>query len=368
MAEYFIVTTPGIEAITQAELGAIGIEAQVETGGLTVKGGLLELYKANYLLRTANRVLARVGQPFMARTYEELGQRASALPWEQYLDGKCTLRFHVSCSRSKLMHSGVVAKSVGRAIQRRLSVSEMVEGEEQEVHVRIHEDKVTISMDASGEMLYKRGYRQQVTRSPMRETLAAALIFASSWDKATPLIDPFCGSGTIPVEAALIAKGVPAGVLRNFAFQRWPNFDKAAWQQARSYEMPKPAVMPAIFGYDRDAGAIEISKANAERAGVADLITFGHQALSHLQNGAARGWVVTNPPYGVRVSEGADLRNLYAQFGNVLRARLPGWHVALVTNAAMLSGHAALRLTEVAKVSNGGIQTIFQTGSVPKGY
>ena len=116
MAEYFIVTTPGIEAITQAELSAIGIEGQVETGGLTVKGGLLELYKANYLLRTANRVLARVGQPFMARTYEELGQRASALPWEQYLDGKCTLHFHVSCSRSKLMHSGVVSKSIGRAI------------------------------------------------------------------------------------------------------------------------------------------------------------------------------------------------------------------------------------------------------------
>ena len=366
MADYFVVVTPGIEPITLLECQRLGLEAQVEVGGVTIKGGPDVMYKANYYLRTANRVLVRVGQPFMARSFEELGQKSAALPWENWITPNCALQFHVSSSRSKLLHTGVIAKFVARAIQKRLQTGEMVEGETQGVHIRIHEDKVTISLDSSGELLYRRGYRQQVTKSPMRETLAAALILASGWDGRSALVDPFCGSGTIPIEAALIAKNIPAGAFRNFSFEHWPGFDKAAWKQVKQAGGSAAETIPPIYGFDRDAGAIEISRANAERAGVAGAITFACQAISHFPAIGGIGWVVTNPPYGVRISEGNDLRNLYAQMGKVLRAQAPGWNLALVTNDIRLSGHSGLRLENGAQVSNGGITTTFQTCVIPQ--
>lgn len=370
MNEYYVITPPGVEEITKGELADLGIEAKAEHGGLTFKGDLVDMYKANYFLRTANRVIARIGQPFYARSVQELSRRIGNLPWEKHLNHRFELDFQVTCSHSKLMHTGVITKFVAEAIKNKLENAPKNPKDDrtlhQTVYVRLENDKLTASLDTSGVILYKRGYRQEVTKSPMRETLAAALILASGWDKRSPLIDPFCGSGTIPVEASWMAFNIPAGYLRKFAFMDWLDFDLGTWNAIRNSLKIDLDNKIEIFGFDRDAGAIEIAQSNAKRAGVGDRIKFHCQALSYLQSNRPHGWIITNPPYGHRISEGNDLRNLYAQLGKVLRSETPGWTLAIITNDTQLSGHSGFKLETLNKVRNGGINTTIEKCVIPK--
>ena len=196
-------------------------------------------------------------------------------------------------------------------------------------------------------------------------TLAAALLMFCGWDGTVPLIDPFCGSGTIPIEAALLALNIPPGLKRPFAFMAWPGFDETAWQticaEARAAQK---TVLPPILASDRDEGAIRMARANAERAGVAEYIQFSPQAVSAIQAPQQPGWVVTNPPYGERVSARKDLRNLYAQFGNVLRAQCPSWQVGILSNDRMLLGQTGLALDTSIRLINGGLPVILARGTV----
>jgi putative N6-adenine-specific DNA methylase len=193
------------------------------------------------------------------------------------------------------------------------------------------------------------------------------MLFASGWDKASPLLDPFCGSGTIAIEAALMARNIAPGRARRFSFMDWPNFDAALWQSLletaetradnpRSEAERDRASLPPIMASDRDAGAIEAAKANAAHAGVADGIEFSRRAVSAIEPPSQPGWVVTNPPYGVRVSGNKDLRNLYAQFGNVLRAKCPGWHVAMLSGSAQLQKSVGLKFDDGVPLVNGGLK------------
>jgi putative N6-adenine-specific DNA methylase len=211
-------------------------------------------------------------------------------------------------------------------------------------------------------LLHKRGYRQAVAKAPLRETLAAALLMASGWDKATPLLDPFCGSGTIPIEAALMALGIPPGVNRSFAFMNWPGYDQTLFKLQRSETSRHSA--PPILASDRDAGAVDMAHENARRAGVEDFIEFKCLAVSSIQPPEKPGWVVTNPPYGLRISEGKDLRNLYAQFGNVLRRLCPGWNLSVLCNDAVLLGQMHLELDTLTGFVNGGIGVRVAKGRV----
>jgi len=219
-------------------------------------------------------------------------------------------------------------------------------------------------MDSSGELLHRRGYRQAVAKAPLRETLAAAMLLASGWDKKSPLIDPFCGSGTIAIEAALLASGLPPGGNRRFAFMNWPTYDKNLWQEVLFKVKPLSGLETIILASDRDAGAVQMARENAQRAGVADLIHIECQAVSSIRPPEEPGWIVTNPPYGVRVSSGKDLRNLYAQLGNVLRAKCPGWHLAILGSDPMLLGQIGVKLTPSFSITNGGIPVRLVRGLV----
>jgi len=375
----FIITAPGLERITADELDALGITGgRVIEGGVTLDATRRELYGANLHLRTASRVVVRIGS-FGAKAFHELARRAGKLPWEAFVSPNLAVSLSVTCRKSRLYHSDAVAERVASAIASRVpGVSfgadrgeEPVEPErsapEQLILVRLLHDQCTVSVDSSGALLHMRGYRQAVAKAPMRETLAAATLLASGWTGAAPLLDPMCGSGTIPVEGALIARRMAPGMGRRFAFERWPEFDGTLWREvvaeAESRVLPSAAV--PIQGSDRDAGAIEAALANAARAGVGADMELVHRALSAMEPPKEAGWLVSNPPYGVRVGERDRLRNLYAQFGKVVRARCAGWTVALVSGDTALERQTGLKLRALLRTSNGGIPVRIVAGKVP---
>ena len=190
------------------------------------------------------------------------------------------------------------------------------------------------------------------------------MLLASGWDRRSPLLDPFCGSGTIPIEAALLAAGLPPGLHRRFAFMDWPDFDSVLWETILEQVHPMVSQRPAILASDRDAGAIAMARANAERAGVLDWIEFEQRAISAIAPPVGPGWVVTNPPYGERVSPGKDLRDLYARFGDVLRQACPGWTVAVLCSDPVLLGQMQMELDQSIRLSNGGISVRLARGNV----
>lgn len=378
MLSLFAVTAPGVEKICAEELRQLGLFDEntsgfaIDAGGVSFQGELSAIYRANLHLRTANRVLLRLGD-FYAVAFPELRKRASRLDWGRYLVAGQTVAIRVTCHKSKLYHSEAVAERIAGAIEDCLgsSVNRQKPGDEeaenppQLIVVRLANDHCTISVDTSGELLHRRGYRQALGKAPLRETLAAAMILASGWDGKSPLIDPFCGSGSIPIEAALIALGLAPGRNREFAFMKWPRYDAKLWTTLLASSSPTAGVdMPPIFASDRDAGVIRMAHENAERAGVAEYVQFACQAVSAMTPPETVGSVVTNPPYGVRISENKDVRNLYAQFGKVLRQKCAGWSATILCNDVKLLNQTALKLDTSLKFSNGGINVIVARGKV----
>jgi putative N6-adenine-specific DNA methylase len=382
MYPLFAVTAPGLEAITQQELTALGIltssrfiqpepgELAEEAEGIAFEAGSEGLYRANLHLRTASRILVRLGE-FYAAAFSELRKKAARLPWEEYLQPGQPVALRVTCHKSRLYHSDGAAEriagAIGDRIGRPVDVVKPEEGVPQLALVvaRLVHDRCTLSLDTSGGLLHQRGYRLETAKAPLRETLAAGMLLASGWDAASPLMDPFCGSGTIPIEAALMARRIAPGKNRRFAFMDWPSFDPALWQAqleaAIAGERPSSAVLIAS---DRDAGAIRIAQANAGRAGVLDDIQFSCRAFSAIEPPAGRGWIVTNPPYGMRVSPAHDLRNLYSQLGSVLHALCRGWHAGVLCSSDYLMGHAHLHLDGSQAFINGGIPVKLFIGKI----
>jgi len=377
MEEIFAVSAPGVKPYTLGELKGLGLvnreggpkkdsERFEEPGGVTFYGDLGDIYRANLHLRTASRVLVRLGS-FRATAFSELRKKAGRLPWEKYMLPGQALALRVTCHKSRLYHSDAVAERVAGAAGDRLGkpsrLSKFKNEDElaaaQMVVVRVVHDHCTISIDSSGEALHRRGYRLATAKAPLRETLAAAILLASGWGADVPLVDPFCGSGTIPIEAALLARRLAPGRNRLFAFMNWPGFDRQVLDQllaeAQAAERPAGDGLPIILGSDRDAGAVKLAQENAGRAGVLDQIDFSCRAISVIEPPARPGWVVTNPPYGVRVSANHDLRNLYAQFGKVLRAGCGGWQVAMLSNDPQLVANTGLDFNEGLGLVNGGV-------------
>ena len=373
--ELFASTAPGLESIAAGELKSLGARGRQETGGVAFAGDLGRLYEANLCLRTASRVVVRLGE-FHASTFYELERRAKKLPWDEFLSGSSAVRLRVTCRKSKLYHSDAVAERVLSAIAGSVSGSidaepveaddEAVEGEglSQLFVVRIVEDECEISVDSSGELLHRRGYRKEVAKAPLRETIAAAMVLASGWKRGDALLDPMCGSGTIPIEAAMLARKMAPGLKREFQFMKWPGFDSACWN--RLLETARAALIPLpveLLGSDRDAGAVQAASHNAERAGVADNVRFFQGAVSGTIDGlesgvAGTGWILTNPPYGVRVRETGDLRNLYAKLGSTVKKRAD-WRLGVLTPDLDLVRQAKLPLRARFGTSNGGIPVTF---------
>lgn len=385
---FFAITAPGIEQITAAELRALNVQVgDIERGGVTFTGALADLYAANLWLRTASRILVRVAS-FRAATFFELERRARRVPWSSYVASGQGVRFRVTCRKSRLYHSDAVAQRLAAAagarsftVERRAEAhDDAVEGrtpasadedDRQLFIVRLDHDVVTISADSSGPLLHRRGYRQATARAPMRETLAAAMLLASGWDPHTPLLDPMCGSGTIPIEAALIARNIAPGAARSFAFQRWPGFDAGPWRSllGAAREAALVSALAPILASDRDAGAMRATLENAERAGVAADIQIATRSISAIAPPVApltpTGAIVTNPPYGVRVGD-SSVRDLYARFGQLLRAHFSGWRVTILTADPRLASRLAVPLERLFETSNGGIPVRCDHGVVPE--
>jgi putative N6-adenine-specific DNA methylase len=240
--------------------------------------------------------------------------------------------------------------------------------------VRFLHDRAVVSADSSGALLHLRGYRQAVAKAPLRETLAAALLRASGWQPSAPLLDPMCGAGTIAIEAALLARHIPPGlasdelVARRYAMQEWPEFDDRLWTGVvdRAREGILAAAPAPIHGSDRDAGAVEAARANARRAGVVADTEFVLKPLSAVHPPAGRGWLVTNPPYGLRLGESEGLRDLYASLGHLARRELPGWTLALLSADRRLEGQVGVRWTEALRTRNGGIPVRVVVAGIPE--
>jgi putative N6-adenine-specific DNA methylase len=387
MPNFFAVCVPGLESFTTKELKDLGLPVSSSTssrgslegkgeveevGGVEFRGPLADLYRANLHLRTASRILFHLGS-FYADTFSDLGRRAKRLPWEAYLKPRRPVALRVTCHRSRLFHSGGVIERILESVGSRLGQVppiKKLDGEEESnpqqlIIVRLVENRCTISLDSSGALLHKRGYRLATAKAPLRETLAAGILMASGWDLHSPLIDPFCGSGTIPIEAALMAGKIAPGIKRRFAFMDWPNFDRETWERlkAPSGQGP-PKSVPPILGSDRDAGAIRAAGENAGRAGVAGDIIFSRRALSDLEVPPGRGWVVTNPPHGVRLKGNRDLRSLYIRLGRVLRAKCPGWNAAILCGNDSLLDLSGIQFDRRFPMQSGGLRVTLATGKI----
>jgi putative N6-adenine-specific DNA methylase len=391
--EIFASTAPGLESIAAGELKALGMRGTQEIGGVAFSGDLERIYKANLWLRTATRVTVRMGR-FHASTFFELERRAKKLDWRRFLPSAGAVRLRVTCRKSKLYHSDAVAERVLGIIDRcadRPMSAQVISSEDDDLErnlssesesasvageaksgnppsqlfvVRIVHDECEISADSSGELLHRRGYRQEIAKAPLRETIAAAMVLASGWKGRDALLDPMCGSGSIPIEAAMIARGIAPGLKRNFQFMDWPNFDSSTWNTL--VDDAHSAVREFsgdIMGADRDAGAVGAAMRNAGRAGVADSVRFSERSLSASmdsirQSESDAGWILTNPPYGIRVGDARELRDLYAALGNAVK-EAPDWRVGILTSDSALVRQSKRAFAARFSTSNGGIPVGF---------
>jgi len=385
--DVFVICTPGLEALVAAEIEKLGVRnPRPRHGGVDAAVTVPQLWSLNLRLRAATRVLVRVAR-FPADAFATLQAGLRRIDWEEWLRPGTAVDLKVAASNSALFHTGAIAERAAEVLGQQghdVVASAPMDGGDaaaligagpgapQVVHLRITRDVVLVSIDSSGSPLYRRGWRLATAKAPLRETLAAALIAHSEWDRKAPLVDPFCGSGTIVIEAALAARRMAAGQARAFAFETWPSFDAAGWERMKAGAAADVVAGKApIIGADRDEGAIAAARSNAERAGVADAIEFRHASVSDLALPARAGWIVTNPPYGVRVgdapgtSPSTDLRDLYDRFGAVLRERAAGWRVELVGAEAdpaaggALTGRLGLTFDDRLATTNGGIPVEF---------
>ncbi|MEO1309569.1 MAG: class I SAM-dependent RNA methyltransferase [Pseudomonadota bacterium] len=364
----FLAAPPGLEPLLLAEARERGfIDARAMKGGVAVAGDWREAWRANLELRGAVRVLWRMGS-FRAAHLAQLDRRARSFPWAETLRSDVPVRVEASCRRSKIYHSGAARERIGRAVAETLGAP-VDDAAEVRVTARIIDDLCTLSVDLSGEPLHKRGFKQEVAKAPMRETLAALFLRACGYAGDEPVVDPVCGSGTFVAEAAEIALGLAPGRGRAFAFEKLATFDAEIWRALRSGSSPRPrAATPRFYGFDRDPGAVRMSAANAARAGVDQAATFEARDVADLQppEGPA-GLVIANPPYGARIGANGALRGLYAGFGRVLRERFSGWRVGIVTSDPALAKATALAFSDPGPVvDHGGIKVrLYTTGRLP---
>ncbi|HEX6924787.1 MAG TPA: hypothetical protein VF167_05135 [Longimicrobiaceae bacterium] len=361
----FVVTAPGLERVAARELLDLGISGEVQAGGVEVRGGRSTLYDLNLRLRSASRVLVRIAE-FRARTFFELERHGARVPWKEYIAPGRPVRVRVTSRKSKLYHEGAIEERLLRAIGSEAAQggAEETEGEAEQLFVvRTFYDRFLISVDSSGALLHRRGYRQALARAPLRESVGAALLLASGWDAREPLLDPFCGSGTIPIEAALIARRIAPGLAsrdrsaRNYAFRSWPEFDADLFDElvARCREEELPTTPVRIAGSDRDAGAVAAALANAGRAGLENDVEITQRPLSAASPAGDGGWIVTNPPYGARVGKTRALRDLYAALGKVAPRLAPSGRLVLLSAHRVLEAQTGLPLHELFSTRNGGI-------------
>lgn len=355
----------GMEAVLKREIYDLGYDiVQVEDGRVTYEGDAETICRANVNLRTTERVLLKVGG-FHAETFDELFEAVKALPWESYLPRNA--KFWVakaSSVKSRLFSPSDIQSIVKKAIVERLKGIYGIEwfsedGASYPLRVFLNKDEVTIGIDTSGESLHKRGYRILSSKAPITETLAAAMVLLTPWHADRILVDPFCGSGTIPIEAAMMAANIAPGMNRSFLSQSWDNLiDRTLWEDTleEARESVCMDVETDIQGYDIDGEIIRAARDNAKRAGVDSLIHFQQRPVSALSHPKKYGFLITNPPYGERLEEKAALPALYREIGQAF-GRLDGWSEYLITSYEDAERWIGKKADKKRKIYNGMIRT-----------
>ncbi len=364
----------GVEAVLKREITDLGYEIeQVEDGRVTFKGDELAVARANINLRTAERVMIVVSR-FKATTYDELFEGVKALDWENYIpkDGKFWVK-KASSVKSQLFSPSDIQSIVKKAIVENLKSKYNVEwfdedGDEYPIRVFLYKDEVIVALDTSGESLHKRGYRKNTAKAPISETLAAALIMLTPWRDDRILVDPFCGCGTFPIEAAMMAANIAPGLEREFTAENWTNIiDKKCWYEAvnEANEKINMDVETDIQGYDIDKEAIEMCRRNAHLAGVEDLIHFQVRDVGDLSHPKKYGFIITNPPYGERLEDREQIKVLYEKLGRQYK-QLDSWSAFVITSYEDAPKDMGVKPTKNRKIYNGMIKTYFYQFLGPK--
>lgn len=364
----------GLEAVLKREIYDLGYEiTQMEDGRVTFEGDAEAICRANVFLRTAERVLLLVGR-FRATTFDELFEGVKALPWEEYLpkDAKFWVK-KASSIKSKLFSSSDIQSIVKKAVVERLKREYEVEwfpedGAAYPIRVFLLKDEVMVTLDTSGESLHKRGYRTMTSKAPLTETLAAALLMLTPWKADRIFVDPFCGSGTFPIEAAMMAANIAPGMHREFIAEQWTNLiDRKLWYETveEAEEMVDTSVSVDIQGYDIDGEVVKAARENAKRAGVADMIHFQERQVSELRHPKKYGFIVTNPPYGERLEDKKDLPELYTQIGEAYR-NLDSWSMYMITSYEDTEKYIGRKADKNRKIYNGMLKTYFYQFMGPK--
>lgn len=357
----------GLEAVLKREIVNLGYEiSQVEDGRITFLGDAEAVCRANIFLRTAERILIKVGS-FQAVTFDELFERTRDLPWEEYLpkDGKFWVAKAASV-KSRLFSPSDIQSIMKKAMVRRLQEHYGIEwfpedGAEYPVRVFLMKDQVTVGIDTSGVSLHKRGYREVSGKAPITETLAAALIMLTPWKRDRILVDPFCGSGTFPIEAAMMAANMAPGMNRSFTAESWTNLiPRKLWYDTvnEANDEIDDQIEVDIQGYDADEDVIRIARRNAREAGVDHLIHFQKRDVRELHHPKKYGFIITNPPYGERLDDKKDLPDLYRAFGESFR-RLDSWSAYMITSYEEAERYFGRKADKNRKIYNGMLKTYF---------
>lgn len=364
----------GLEAVLKREIYDLGYEiTKVEDGRVTFEGDEEAICRANIFLRTAERVMIQVGR-LKATTFEELFQGIKNLPWEEYIpeDGKFWVK-KASSINSKLFSPSDIQSIAKKAMVERMKQKYHKEwfkedGAAYPVRIFLLKDEVTVALDTSGDSLHKRGYRTMTSKAPLTETLAASLIMLTPWRKDRILVDPFCGSGTFPIEAAMIAANVAPGMNRDFTAEEWTNLiERKLWYECvkEAEDMIDTTVKVDIQGYDIDGDVIKAARENAKRAGVEHMIHFQQRAVADLSHPKKYGFIITNPPYGERLEDKADLPELYTQIGQAYQ-RLDSWSMFLITSYTDTEKYIGRKADKNRKIYNGMLKTYFYQFLGPK--
>ena len=364
----------GLESVLKREIQDLGYEiAQVEDGRVTFYGGADAACRANVFLRTAERVLLKAGS-FKAVTFDELFEKTKAIPWENYIpkNGKFWVA-KASSVKSKLFSPSDIQSIMKKAMVDRLRSRYHVQwfqedGASYPLRVFLMKDIVTIGIDTSGDSLHKRGYRPSAGKAPISETLAAALIMLTPWKKDRILVDPFCGSGTFPIEAAMIAANIAPGMNRRFTSLRWTNIiNNELWDNAveEAEDLINLSIDTDIQGFDIDENVIKIARSNAANAGVEDLIHFQARSVSELSHHKKYGFIITNPPYGERLEDKETLPAIYSAFGKQF-AKLDSWSAYMITSYEDAVKYFGRKADKNRKIYNGMLKTYFYSFMGPK--
>ncbi|HJD43205.1 MAG TPA: class I SAM-dependent RNA methyltransferase [Candidatus Mediterraneibacter quadrami] len=364
----------GLESVLKRELQELGYEiVQVEDGRVTFAGGIEAAARANIFLRTAERILLKVGS-FRAETFEELFERTREIPWEDYIpeDGKFWVAKAASV-KSRLFSPSDIQSIMKKAMVERLKSRYRIEwfpesGAAYPVRVFLMKDIVTVGIDTTGTSLHKRGYRPAAGKAPIAENLAAALIMLTPWRGDRILVDPFCGSGTFPIEAAMMAAHIAPGMNRSFTAEDWANlFPKKYWYEAvnEAQDLIDDRIETDIQGYDADAEVIRTARRNAEAAGVDHLIHFQQREVRDLSHPKKYGFIITNPPYGERLEDRATLPQIYRDFGEAFM-KLDSWSAYMITSYEDAQRYFGKKAQKNRKIYNGMIRTYFYQYPGPK--